>query len=135
MARKSKSVIAAELLASQQVVEEGPSLLSGLVENLLEVEPETTEPVKVKQEKNQGVGTMVKQLILEGLSNKDILVKLEEMYGNKNTTYACVAWYRNKMKQTGVVVKQQAALSWVQDFAKRTGLSEEAVQELSRKVA
>lgn len=49
--------------------------------------------------KNAGVWLNVKMLLEQGLTNKEILVKLEELYGNTNTTYACVAWYRNKWRK------------------------------------
>lgn len=56
-----------------------------------------------KQAINQGVGAFVKNLILEGHANKDILKMVHEHYGNENTTYQCVAWYRNDMKNKGII--------------------------------
>ena len=147
MARKAKvvaPVIIEEVLEVVEQVEEAEqeASLGGfgeLVANLVEAVEHEVEEIEAKplvsKEKNAGVGVMVKQLIGEGLTNKEILVELEEMYGNKQTTYACVAWYRNKMKKTGLVVKTKASLDWVQEFAKREGLSEEAVSELLLKVA
>lgn len=59
---------------------------------LLPVEPKT-----FKKAINKGVGDFIRSYILEGLSNTEILPKVHAHYGNTNTTYACVAWYRNKM--------------------------------------
>jgi hypothetical protein len=59
---------------------------------LLPVEPKTH-----KKAINKGVGDFIRSYILEGLSNTEILPKVHAHYGNTNTTYACVAWYRNKM--------------------------------------
>jgi len=49
--------------------------------------------------RNEGVGDMVRHLILEGKRNKEILDIVCSHYGNNNTTYACVAWYRNNLKR------------------------------------
>lgn len=78
-------------------------------------------------EKNEGVWLNVKMLLEQGLSNKDILAKLAEMYGNNNTTYACVAWYRNKWKK---MVPEVSKEDRANDFGKKYGLSAEAVAEL-----
>lgn len=59
---------------------------------LLPVEPKT-----FKKAINKGVGDLIRSYILEGLGNTEILPKVHAYYGNTNTTYACVAWYRNKM--------------------------------------
>ncbi len=59
---------------------------------LLPVEPKT-----FKKAINKGVGDLIRSYILEGLGNTEILPKVHAHYGNTNTTYACVAWYRNKM--------------------------------------
>jgi len=66
--------------------------------------------------KNQGVGKMIRELITDGLSNTAILKKVHDEYGNKNTTYACVAWYRNKMKKTAQVVSTTKAVEVVEKF-------------------
>ena len=59
---------------------------------LLPVEPKT-----FKKAINMGVGDLIRSYILEGLGNTEILPKVHAHFGNTNTTYACVAWYRNKM--------------------------------------
>ena len=64
---------------------------------------EAKTKAKAKTGKNEGVGDMVKELILDGWSNKEILVQVHEHYGNTNTTYGCVAWYRNDMKSKGLI--------------------------------
>ena len=46
-----------------------------------------------------GVGARCKELIKTGLSNKDVLAKIKEEFPMNNTTYSCVAWYRNDLKQ------------------------------------
>jgi hypothetical protein len=59
---------------------------------LLPVEPKTH-----KKAINKGVGDLIRGYIQDGLTNTEILPKVHAHYGNTNTTYACVAWYRNKM--------------------------------------
>ena len=106
---------------------EQPSMLASMLQQevkpLEEVKEETKPEVKV--EKNQGVGAFVRKLIAEGLTNTAILKIVHEQYGNTNTTYACVAWYRNKMKKAGVAAKNTAATNIVTEM-----LKEEAKQEV-----
>lgn len=120
-------------LTEQAVPSAGKSMLAQLVQPMLEAKPEVE--AELKAEKNEGVGQFIRKLIGEGLGNKQILEIVHEQYGNKNTTYACVAWYRNNMKKSGAVVKKATNLDWINNFAKANGLSEEAVQELAQKVA
>ena len=98
-----------------------PSMLASMLQQevkpLEETKAEETKP-EVKVEKNQGVGAFVRKLIAEGLTNTAILKIVHEQYGNTNTTYACVAWYRNKMKKAGVVAKNVAATNIVAEMLK-----------------
>lgn len=111
----------------------GKSMLAQLVSQVVNAEPVIAER-KAKSDKNDGVGLFIRKLIAEGLGNKEILGIVHEQYGNKNTTYACVAWYRNKMKKAGQQVQKAGALDFVTNFAKANGLSEEAVEELSARL-
>jgi len=135
MARKAKVVApvveseVAEVVAPEvEVQATESSVLSSMIAQVVEAKPETVEASK--SEKNEGVGQFVRKLIGEGLSNKAILEIVHEQYGNKNTTYACVAWYRNKMKKAGQVQAKSSALDFINNFAKSNGLSEEAVEVL-----
>ena len=100
---------------------EQPSMLASMLQQevkpLEETKAEETKP-EVKVEKNQGVGAFVRKLIAEGLTNTAILKIVHEQYGNTNTTYACVAWYRNKMKKAGVVAKNAEATNIVAEMLK-----------------
>ena len=100
---------------------EQPSMLASMLQQ--EVKPldevKTVEvKTEIKVEKNQGVGAFVKKLIAEGLTNTAILKIVHEQYGNKQTTYACVAWYRNKMKKAGQTAKIKSAQSVVEEMLK-----------------
>lgn len=81
-------------VAIAEIKTEIAMLESKLIElrSLLPVEPKT-----FKKAINKGVGDLIRSYILEGLGNTEILPKVHAYYGNTNTTYACVAWYRNKM--------------------------------------
>ena len=98
-----------------------PSMLASMLQQevkpLEETKAEETKP-EVKVEKNQGVGAFVRKLIAEGLTNTAILKIVHEQYGNKQTTYACVAWYRNKMKKAGQTAKIESAQSVVEEMLK-----------------
>lgn len=100
---------------------EQPSMLASMLQQevkpLEEAKAEETK-AEVKVEKNQGVGAFVRKLIAEGLTNTAILKIVHEQYGNTNTTYACVAWYRNKMKKAGQTAKTKSALVVVEEMLK-----------------
>ena len=105
---------------------EQPSMLATMLQQEVKpLEEVVEEKPEVKVEKNQGVGAFVRKLIAEGLTNTAILKIVHEQYGNTNTTYACVAWYRNKMKKAGVVAKNAEATNIVAEM-----LKEEAKQEV-----
>ena len=108
--------------AAKELVVEQPSMLASMLQQevkpLEEVRAETEQKPVVKVEKNQGVGAFVRKLIAEGLTNTAILKIVHEQYGNTNTTYACVAWYRNKMKKAGVAAKNTAATNIVTEMLK-----------------
>ena len=134
MARKAKVVAPvveseiAEVVAPEvEVQATESSVLSSMIAQVVEAKAEGKAP---KSDKNEGVGLFIRKLISEGLSNKAILEIVHEQYGNKNTTYACVAWYRNKMKKAGAVQAKSSALDFINNFAKSNGLSEEAVEVL-----
>ena len=55
-----------------------------------------TEVKKTKSQKNENVWGNVRILFKAGKTNKETLAKIHEMYGNTSTSYACIAWYRNK---------------------------------------
>lgn len=131
---KSKKAVAQSTVESKEVevvevktevIEEveitQPSMLASMLQQevkpLEETKAEETKP-EVKVEKNQGVGAFVRKLIAEGLTNTAILKIVHEQYGNTNTTYACVAWYRNKMKKAGVAAKNTAATNIVTEMLK-----------------
>ena len=128
---RAKKVVAPVDLTDQVVPSAGKSMLAQLVQPMLEAKPkaQSSEP-KAKAEKNEGVGQFIRKLINEGLGNKAILDIVHEQYGNKNTTYACVAWYRNNMKKAGAQVQKASNLDWINNFAKANGLSEEAIESL-----
>ena len=133
---QSTSVESTEVVATPEatieILTDHPSLMSQLVQQVVDAEP--TKVGMVKSEKNEGVGQFIRKLIGEGLSNKDILAIVHEQYGNKNTSYACVAWYRNKMKKAGQDVKKSNALDFITNFAKANGLSEESVEVLKQEM-
>lgn len=116
--------------ATIEILTGQPSLTSQLVQQVVDAKPAKAEDKAPKSDKNEGVGLFIRKLISEGLSNKAILEIVHEQYGNKNTTYACVAWYRNKMKKAGNVEAKSSALDFINNFAKSNGLSEEAVEVL-----
>lgn len=144
MARKAKavapiavveSVVETEVVVEQVVETEvaessAPSMLATMLQQEVQpLEEVKEEAPKVAVEKNIGVGQFVRRLIAEGLTNTAILKIAHEQYGNTNTTYACVAWYRNKVKKAQALAKTKTATDIVTQFAEGEAESVEAVGE------
>ena len=67
--------------------------------NKLIAQLRTLKTTSHKSGPTTGVGKRCRELIVEGLSNKEVLAKIKEEFPSNNTTYSCVAWYRNDMKK------------------------------------
>ena len=67
-----------------------------LVDQLVSINTPEPEVKKAKSQKNENVWGNVKMLFDAGKTNKETLAEVHEMYGNTSTSYACIAWYRNK---------------------------------------
>lgn len=48
-----------------------------------------------------GIGKVVKDMIIANpeMKNAEILVSIKESFPTANTSYACIAWYRTKVRQ------------------------------------
>ena len=79
-----------------EVEAEVETSLPSLIDQLTSLNSPTPEVKKAKSQKNENVWGNVKMLFDQGLGNKEVLAQIHEMYGNTNTSYACIAWYRNK---------------------------------------
>lgn len=120
MARAKKSSVQ----APEVEVEPAPEVETGLPSLISQVSAlgAQTEVKKAKLQKNENVWGNVKMLFDAGKTNKETLAEIHEMYGNTSTTYACIAWYRNKYnkaaKSTKMTVEQllnQVACQFGQD--------------------
>ena len=111
MARAKKlSVAQVEAVAEPVVEAVAEPVVEAVVEPVVEAEATSlpsmlaqvsalsaqTEVKKAKSQKNENVWGNVKMLFDAGKTNKETLAEIHEMYGNTNTSYACIAWYRNK---------------------------------------
>jgi hypothetical protein len=104
---------------SVEIVEQTQEVKSDLIALLLPVEQpvaEVEQVEEIKKVKNEGVGKMVRELIQDGLTNTEILKRVHSEYGNTNTTYACVAWYRNKVKKSTEMKTVSKAVETVERF-------------------
>lgn len=79
-----------------EVEAEVETSLPSLIDQLTSLNSPAPEAKKAKSQKNENVWGNVKMLFDQGLGNKEVLAQIHEMYGNTNTSYACIAWYRNK---------------------------------------
>lgn len=71
--------------------------------------PEATAPVP----KAPGVGDVAKQLIRDGLGNKEVLAEVQKQFPDAKTTMASVNWYRNHLRGLGENVKTARELAQV----------------------
>ena len=87
---------------NQEVAQaEGLAVESGMI--VASVEPSKETPKKL------GIGAFImEQIKLDPTTKNDDVLKLVlEKFGSK-TTYACIAWYKTKMRKEGLVPSKQA---------------------------
>ncbi len=77
------------------------------VEGSAEVTKEVAAPVV----KAPGIGDVAKQLIRDGLGNKEVLDKVKEQFPDAKTTMASINWYRNNLRDTEDGIKTARELS------------------------
>lgn len=119
--------------SSEELEEEVEEVAAENASSLLSQLTAINSGEKKTSTKNEGVWANVKILFDKGLSNKEALAALHEMYGNTNTTYACVAWYRNKYNKSSDKhqAEKQAKIDQVMAFADKHGLTDEAIADLA----
>ena len=105
---RAKKLSAVQVEATETVVEPVVEVTETVVEPVVEAVSlpsmlaqvsalsAQTEVKKAKSQKNENVWGNVKMLFAAGKTNKETLAEVHEMYGNTSTSYACIAWYRNK---------------------------------------
>ena len=66
------------------------------------VETPIVEEVKTKK---VGIGSTIIDLILENpnMTNLEILAKVKEQFEAAQTSYACIAWYKSKLRREGKI--------------------------------
>ncbi len=113
---------------AEEIAEENQSA-SSIVSQLVAA---NTTPTTKSAVKNENVWGNVRILFDQGKTNKETLALIHEMYGNTNTTMACIAWYRNKYKKMGLVNKPRNTELEVKldNFASDFGLSAECLAVL-----
>ena len=99
-----------EVPVVEEVVPAGVSSTPSLISQLSALNTAAPETKVKTKTKNENVYGNVRLLFNAGKTNKETLAEIHEMYGNTNTTYACIAWYRNKYnkeaKSTKMTVEQ-----------------------------
>ena len=58
-----------------------------------------------KKTRGKGIGKRAMELILEGKANAEIIAIIKEEIADSNPTVATMAWYRNKLRQDGLLAK------------------------------
>jgi predicted nuclease with TOPRIM domain len=72
------------------------SIKSKLQSRLDKINKEIQKIKPTKQRMNKNVSLLVYKLFDENKTNQEVLKEVCAFYNNNNTTYACIAWYRNK---------------------------------------
>lgn len=75
------------------------------------------DPEKLGRGPVQGVGAYAKQLLLEGLTNKEVLEKTLEQFPAAKTSISCISYYRSKLVADGKLVSARAAKAANQEEA------------------
>jgi len=58
-----------------------------------------------KKTRGKGIGKRAMELILEGKTNQEIIEIIKSEIAEANPTVATMAWYRNKLRQDGLLPK------------------------------
>lgn len=58
-----------------------------------------------KKTRGKGIGKRAMKLILEGKTNQEIIEIIKAEIAEANPTVATMAWYRNKLRQDGLLPK------------------------------
>jgi hypothetical protein len=61
--------------------------------------------------KAPGIGDIAKQLIRDGLGNKEVLEKVKEQFPDAKTSMASINWYRNNLRDNGEDVRTARELA------------------------
>jgi hypothetical protein len=63
------------------------------------------QPVETVKTPKVGIGSTVINLILENpeMSNVQILEKVKAQFASAQTSYACIAWYKSKLRKEGKI--------------------------------
>lgn len=67
---------------------------------------EPVDPEKLGRGPIQGVGAFAKELILEGLDNKEVLKRVQEQFPTAKTSVSCISYYRSKLVFEGQLAKR-----------------------------
>lgn len=111
--KKSKAQVESNMLAVAQELLNGDQTN---LETLQEVIQTTVSTMEVKdphglleveevKAPKVGIGSTIIEMILAQpeLSNKDILDKVKEQFEAAQTSYACIAWYKSKLRKEGKI--------------------------------
>lgn len=61
------------------------------------------QDVSEKKPRGKGIGARAKELILEGLDTAAVIATIQEEIEGANPTPATIAWYKNKLRQEGLL--------------------------------
>lgn len=64
-------------------------------------------PVVEKKPRGKGIGKRSMELILEGKTNQEVIEIVKAEIADSNPTVATMAWYRNKLRQDGLLAKPE----------------------------
>ena len=66
---------------------------------------ETTPVVEEVKTPKVGIGSTIIDLILKNpeMTNNEILAKIKAQFESAQTSYACIAWYKSKLRKEGKI--------------------------------
>ena len=109
MARKSKTQVQSSMLeVAQEILEGNKENLETLQEVMQEAVAQLPmqEEVKVEEVKARiSIGSTAIQLILTNpdWSNQQILEEVKKLFPSAQTSMACIAWYKSKLRKEGKI--------------------------------
>ena len=107
MTKKSKTQVQSSILeVAQEILEGNKENLETLQEVIQEAVAQLPmqEETKVEEVKARiSIGSTAIQLILENpdWANQQVLDRVKELFPSAQTTMACIAWYKSKLRKEG----------------------------------
>lgn len=110
MARKNKAEVQSNMLAVAEEILAGDKTNLNMMEQVIveavaNMPAEQLLPVVEAKVKKVGIGSTIIEMILAHpeMTNQQILDEVKTKFETAETSYACIAWYKSKLRKEGKI--------------------------------